>query len=215
MNQGERMMSYSRCLSIGKTTVPLFIFLLYIGSGCSHPITAEQIVGLRSGKNFDRAGSYNVGAGDVIFVKVFGEETLSGNYTISPTGILSVPLIAPLSVLGLAPHQLEDKLRSALTRVIKNPEVSVTVTEIRSLAVFFGGEVAKVGSLNLSNKTTVLQGIILAGGLTRFASERIVIIRRVDDMKTRRYETSWGALLDGTNNLDNTTLESGDIVIAE
>ena len=183
--------------------------------GCSHTINAENLATLRSGKNFNRAGTYNIGPGDVIFLKVFGEETLSGNYTISPTGVLSVPLIAPMNVMGLAPHQLEEKLKSALTRVIKSPEVSVTVTDIRSLTVFFGGEVTKVGSLNLSNKTTVLQGILLAGGLTRFANERIVIIRRVDELKTRRYETTWGAILEGADNLDNITLESGDIVIAE
>ena len=34
-------------------------------------------------------------------------------------------------------------------------------------------------------------------------------------MKTRRYQTTWDALLEGTDNLDNITLESGDIVIAE
>jgi polysaccharide export outer membrane protein len=178
-------------------------------------MTAEPFSSVRSGKNFNRAGTYNIGPNDVLFLKVFGEETVSGNYTVSPTGVLSVPLIAPMSVMGLAAHQLEEKLKSALTRVIKNPEVTVIVTDIRSMPVFFGGEVARVGSMNLSNKTTILQGILLAGGLTRFASERIIIIRRVEDLKTRRYETTWDKILDGSDNLDFTTLESGDIIIAE
>src|SRR2546425_12386694 len=53
---------------------------------------------------------------------------------------------------------------TTLFRSVRNPNVSVVVREIRSLRVFFVGQVARPGVYPIKPGTPVLQALTLAGG---------------------------------------------------
>ncbi len=184
-------------------------------NSCWHRIPAIDLSLLKSGQTFDRQGSFRIGPGDELNVLVYGEDKLSGTFRVSPTGFLSIPLLPTLQVKGLTPSQLGYKLKNALRKLIKAPKVSVSLTGVRSFQVYFAGEVQRIGSINLTSETNFLQAITLAGGLTEFASGRIVLIRKIGTNKTQRYATTYKEVLSGKNFLDQVTLESGDIIIAE
>ena len=61
----------------------------------------------------------------------------------------------------------------------------------------------------------MLQGVVLAEGLTPYATGRIVLIRRIEVNKVQRYATTYEELLEGADGLDSFLLESGDIIHAE
>ena len=184
-------------------------------ASCSHYIDAEPLSSIKSGKTFDRQGSYRIGPGDEVNVLVYGEEKISGTYKVSTTGFLAIPLLPPMQVSGLTSQQLNRKIATALRSLIKSPRVTTSLTGIKNFQVFFTGEVNRIGAINLTNETSFLQALTLAGGLTEFASGRIVLVRKLSSNQIKRYSTDYDDILSGSAQLDRITLEAGDVVIAE
>ena len=192
------------------------IFLLaFISQSCSFRIPAEDISQLQSGKTFNRQGGFIIGPGDEVDIVVYGEEKLSGRFTVSPAGILTFPLIAPVNTLGMTIAQLSKRLESALEGMVKNPRVTASLLGIRSFTVFFAGEVGRVGAVPLTSETSFLQALTLAGGPSIFASGRIVLIRQVGNNKVRRFSLRYEDILTGEKFIDNISLESGDVIFLE
>src|SRR5262245_60791578 len=75
--------------------------------------------------------------------------------------------------------QLRDTLAAALAKYIASPMVSVIVREVHSFKVSVIGEVKTPGRYELRSRTTVLDVLAMAGGLSQYASRaRITILRR-------------------------------------
>lgn len=194
----------------------LFYACLLLGllSGCVPSITAENLSEAITGNTFTRQGEYRIGGTDELSIKVFGDDTITGTYVVSPTGVLTFPLIGFIEAAGLTTMQLTNNLEKALKPYVKNPKVTIALNSRKSYQVYFSGEVNKPGAVNLENHTTLLQGLAVAGGLTKYAAGRIIIIRTTPQ-ETRRYATSYYSLLSGDHNVDRFTLERGDVVYAE
>ncbi|RZA12295.1 MAG: hypothetical protein EOP10_31615, partial [Proteobacteria bacterium] len=96
----------------------LIIAVTFINA-CATRIPAEPISQLQASKTFTRQGTFMIGPGDQLDIFVFGEERLSGRFTISPTGILAFPLINSLNVTGMSSTQLTKRLEGALEAYIK------------------------------------------------------------------------------------------------
>ncbi len=195
-------------------TLAFFASLLALPA-CVGQIPAEPISQLQASKTFTRQGTFMIGPGDQLDIFVFGEERLSGRFTISPTGILAFPLIPSFNVSGMSSVQLTKRLELSLESYIKAPRVAVSLPAVKSFQVFFNGELKKPGALNLTSETNLLQALSLAGGLTDFASGRLVIVRQVGSSKVKRYAVNYEDILSGNQFVDAITLESGDVIIAE
>ncbi len=189
--------------------------LLPLLASCAFHIPAEDISQLQAGKTFTRQGGFMIGPGDEIDIVVYGEDKLSGRFTVSPAGILTFPLIAPINVVGMTASQLTKRLESALDAMIKNPRVTASLLGVRSFSVYFAGEIGRIGVIPLSSETTFLQAMTLAGGPTPFATGRIVLIRQVGNNKVRRFSLRYEDILTGEKYIDNITLESGDVIYFE
>lgn len=184
-------------------------------SSCSHYIDAEPFSQIKSGQTFDRQGAYRLNPGDVVNVLVYGDDKLTGEYTVSSAGFLAIPLIPPVQAAGLTATQLGKKIRNALRVLIKKPRVTASITGAKNFRVFFAGEVNSVGVISLTNETSLLQALTMAGGLNDYASGRIVLVRKIAGQKIRRYSTDYEDILSGRGQLDRLNLEAGDVLIAE
>jgi polysaccharide export outer membrane protein len=193
----------------------LFAILMSLGSACSSRIPADPVSELQASKTFTRQGTFMIGPGDQLDIFVFGEEKLSGRFTVSPTGILAFPLINTLNVSGMSSQVLTKRLEAALDTYIKSPRVAVSLPSVKSFQVFFNGEVKRIGALNLSSETNILQALTLAGGLTDFASGRIILVRQIGNSKVKRYAMQYEDILAGDKFVDGITVETGDVIIAE
>lgn len=196
-----------------RTLICLLSFSL---TSCFFRIPAEDISQLQAGKTFDRQGAYLIGPNDELDIAVFGEEGLTGRYTVSPAGMLNFRLVTPFNVTGMSPAQVTKRLESALAGIVKRPRVTVALNATRSFNVYFSGQVGRVGSVSLTTETTFLQALTLAGGVTPFATGRIILIRQVGDTKkVRRFSFRYEDVLTGEKFLDTVTLESGDVLYVE
>lgn len=110
-------------------------------------------------------GGYALGAGDRLRLTVFGEPDMSGEFTVRPTGTISLPLLGEVHAAGLTPQALEAKVTASLdASYLVNPRINVEVVAYRNFYVL--GEVKKPGGYPFEAGMTVLGAVALAGGPT-------------------------------------------------
>jgi len=94
------------------------------------------------------------------------------NVTVRPDGKISLPLIKEIHAADLTPMELSDVITQSLKEYMKDPHVTVIVTQTNSPKIYLVGNVLRPGSYPLRHDMTVLQALSLAGGFTTFASPR-------------------------------------------
>ena len=121
-----------------------------------------------------------LGAGDQIFITVFGQPDMSADVTVNDNLQVTLPLVGNLKVGGLTPTVLERLIAKRLKEgeYLLNPEVSVQVRQVRSQMMSVLGEVQRPGRFVIAGKMSVLDALAMAGGLTQRADQTIVLIRR-------------------------------------
>lgn len=119
---------------------------------------------------------YRLGSGDKIRLIIFGEPDLSGEFTISGDGVVSLPLIRDVRAAGLTASQLQANVENAFKEgYLKDPRVSIEVLTFRPFYIL--GEVVKPGEYPYSNGITVVNAVALASGYTYRANQKKVFIR--------------------------------------
>ncbi|HWZ45570.1 MAG TPA: polysaccharide biosynthesis/export family protein [Candidatus Saccharimonadales bacterium] len=157
------------------------------------------------------AGGYTVGEGDLLRVNVWKETEISQNVTVRPDGNISMPLIDEFRVAGLTPRQIQELITEKLKAVLTNPQVTVTVTEVRSKVVYITGQIGKPGAYPVVAPTNVLQLIARAGGLNLFANRKDIYILRVLDRSRLRF--NYKEVVKGKHSEQNVVLQPGDTVV--
>lgn len=122
--------------------------------------------------------AYTIGAEDVLEITVWRNQDLSKVVQVRPDGKFSLPVIRDVVAVGKTPSQLADEITRKLKEYVQNPVVAISVREVNSYAIFVLGEVARPGKYPLKSKTTLLQGITIAGGFTPVAARNQVVIFR-------------------------------------
>jgi polysaccharide biosynthesis/export protein len=155
---------------------------------------------------------FTIGVADVLRVNVWKNPDLSQTVTVDPDGFVSLPLLGNVKVGGLSTDQLSKQLTARYASYVVTPQVTVSVMEIRSRAVFVMGQVGKAGSYPLLAPTTVLQLIAQAGGLTPFAKRKNIYVLRASVGKSEKIPFNYVKVLHGDSHA-NIVLEPGDTVI--
>jgi polysaccharide biosynthesis/export protein VpsN len=125
--------------------------------------------------------SYKLGAGDVISIRVLGEDDLKRERVrLSDAGTISFPVLGEVRVKGMTIGALEQHITQGLKgRYLLNPQVTVAIDEYRNF--FLNGMVEKPGSYPFSPGLTVLKAVTLAGGFRERAARGKINIIRADD----------------------------------
>ena len=127
---------------------------------------------------------YRLGSGDHVKVTVFGQDDLTGDYSVDGTGKLSFPLIGQITAQGMTAHDLENAIAGRLRPdYIRNPHVSVQIMAYRPFYIV--GEVKTPGSYAFVSGMTVLNAVALAGGFTYRADDDDVYVRRAGSAEER------------------------------
>jgi len=157
---------------------------------------------------------YKVGAGDILKINVWKHDELSQQVGVRPDGFISLPLIGDVAASGRTVNEVTTDVSVKLKAFFQDqPPVTVQVAEVHSYRIYVVGEVQKGGEFTPSAEVSVLQGLALAGGFTRFANaDRVVIVRR-DARGERRIPFDYSAVVERNELQQNLALQSGDTVI--
>ena len=148
-----------------------------------------------------KVDAYHLGPGDVVRVSTFGEQALTGEFRVSDSGSIAVPLLGPVRAQGLTLAALSDEIGRALVarNLFRDPNVSTEVVSYRS--VYILGEVARPGKYPYEPGMTVLTAVAVAGGFTYRAIEDSASVIRIA-----------GSVATETRAQRQTLIQPGDVV---
>ncbi len=165
-------------------------------------------------------GAYVIAEGDLVAVRVFGQEGMSGSVRVRSDGKISLPFVNEQQAAQLTPAALADQLQVALKPYVVNPLVVVSLEEQRLNQVSVLGAVLLPGLYPLKQGTGLLQAVALAGGLTPFAARDRIFVLRVEPAtrgprRAGRIAFTWDAVTSGRGPAAAFELRDGDVLVIE
>ncbi len=108
---------------------------------------------------------YVLHPGDQLSVTVFGEQSLSQVTTVLPDGSITYPLVGRLNVGNETIDEATQSLTHALKQYIRDPVVSIAITQLGAYDVLVLGDVKTPGKYSLPSSARLADAIGAAGGL--------------------------------------------------
>jgi polysaccharide biosynthesis/export protein len=155
-----------------------------------------------------------VSVGDVISVRVFGQEPMSVRVTVRGDGVISMPLIGPVRAVGRHPEELSRDIEKQLEPYVTSPHV-LTVIEESHIRVIMAGEITRPGTLVLDGPVDLLTAIANAGGITQYASESGIFVLRSTPAGVNRIRFHWDEVSRGVGRTARFRLRDNDQVVVE
>lgn len=153
---------------------------------------------------------YRLGAGDMVFVDVWGASQERFESEVSPDGTIYIESFGPISVDGMTVSQANRHVKSLLGGRYAGSSIRLTVGQTKTITVDVMGEVEAPGSYTLSAFSTVFQALYMAGGTNEIGTLRnIKIFRHGKEISTCDV---YDYILNG-NMKGNVRLASGDVIV--
>ncbi|MGD8430074.1 MAG: SLBB domain-containing protein [Ectothiorhodospiraceae bacterium] len=158
------------------------------------------------------AQGYRIGAGDKLSVEVAGSPEFGADTQVREDGTVGLPYLGAVKIAGMTAAQAEKHLERALVRekLLKHPQVTVTITDYVSRQVTVMGKVNKPGNYGLSGPTTVLDLLARCGGTVKEAADHVILVRTVDGQR-KRYRMGLESLASGK--AAGTKVKAGDVIV--
>ena len=158
---------------------------------------------------------YLIGPGDTLQVFVWGNTELSVTTPVRPDGRITTPLVEDVVANGKTPSQLARDIERRLSRYIKKPVVTVTVTQfvgIPSGQIRVVGEVQTPQTIPYRKDLSLLDVIIKVGGLTEYAAGNdATIVRKVGETLVK-YKVRLKDLAEEGDIGVNVMMQPGDVL---
>jgi protein involved in polysaccharide export with SLBB domain len=133
-----------------------------------------------------RAGDYKLGIADRVKIKVQEWPYLDGEYAVTPDGVVALPLIGDINVVGRHLSDLAHEISDRLQRRSAGSERVLAAVEIAQYRPFaITGDVQRPGEYPYRPGMTVLQAISISGGYYR---PELGLLRLGRDVVTHRGE---------------------------
>ena len=159
--------------------------------------------------------NYRIGPLDTVQVIVWRNPDLSLSMPVRPDGKITTPLVDDLQALGKTPTELERDIEQALTKYIRDPVVTVVVSNFvgpASEQIRVTGEAAKPQILPYRRNMTLHDVMIAIGGITDFADGNAATIYSAGE-GGKLYGVRLRDLLKRGDISANVEMRPGDILI--
>jgi polysaccharide biosynthesis/export protein len=158
---------------------------------------------------------YRIGPGDTLNIVVWRNPELSAIVPVRPDGKIAAPLVEDLVAIGKDATSLARDIEKALAKVIRDPVVTVIVTNFvgpYSEQIRVVGEVTRPQVLPYKQKMTLLDVMIAVGGVTDFADGNAATILRTGD-GNKQYSVRVKDLVKRGDVSANVEMKPGDVLI--
>ncbi len=159
------------------------------------------------------ADEYRIGVGDSLRIYVWGNAEFSVTVPVRPDGKISVPLTGDIMVGGKTPEEVGTVITRRLRTFVRDPNVTVIVTDMASHAyrsrVRVTGAVSQPVSLQYRQGMPVLDLVLDAGGITDFANAGKSTLFRQDG---EHLEIDLNRILSRGDMSTNYALRPGDVI---
>jgi polysaccharide export outer membrane protein len=135
---------------------------------------------------------------------------------VRPDGKISVPLVGDVVAGGRTPDEVAKDLQTKLGAYVREPQVTVILTELRSheylSRVRVTGAVRQPVSIPYRQGMTVLDAVLAAGGLTEFAAPDHSSLHRKTGNGAQAYGVQLGNILENGDLSTNYKVAPGDVI---
>lgn len=154
---------------------------------------------------------YRIGVGDSLSIMVWNEPGLDQKLVVVlPDGTISFPLVGRIHAAGYTTDSLSRVIANNLKSIFKKkPAVTVTVEAIGNNIFYIMGSVGHPGIIPFNHNISLLQAIIMAGGVTPSGKEDSILVLRKD----RTVKISLEDIEQGKHIENNIPIRAGDIII--
>lgn len=138
----------------------------------------QEFLSFEPNMNMATPANYRLGAGDVVFIDIWGASQLTYNETISPDGTVTLEGVGPIHLAGLSVSEATNRLRSRLGQYYSDCQVSLSIGETRSIIVQVLGEVNLPGTYTISGLASAFNALYAAGGISDVGTLRSIKVYR-------------------------------------
>lgn len=159
---------------------------------------------------------YRIGVDDILQISVWHNPDLDAKVPVRPDGMISVPLVGDVEAGGKTPEEVSAALAEKLKAYVRDPQVAVILTELRSheylSRVRVTGAVHQPISVPYRQGMTVLDAVLAAGGTTDFAASDRTTLYRKDGDATKAYAVRLDQILKKGDLTTNYPAQPGDVI---
>ena len=128
--------------------------------------------------NIATPDNYVLGAGDAVFIDIYGASQKTVEATVSPDGFVVVEGYGPIQVAGLTVTQANSRIRSQLGARYSSSKIRLSVGQTRTITVNVMGEVKTPGTYTLAAFASVFHALYMAGGPNDIGTLRNIKVYR-------------------------------------
>ncbi|MGA3087232.1 MAG: SLBB domain-containing protein [Terriglobales bacterium] len=121
---------------------------------------------------------YIIGPGDELQIKIWGQVEADLRVIVDRSGQVYIPQVGQVSVAGIHYGDLEQHLKSAVSKIFRNFSLTVNVGRLRSIQVVVVGNARYPGTYTISSLSTLVNAIFASGGPAPQGSLRHIQVRR-------------------------------------
>jgi len=156
---------------------------------------------------------YTIGEGDELDISVWQHDELDKEVVVRPDGYISFPLVGDVKAKDLTPVQLSIIIKEYLSRMIRDPQVTVIVSNFGSKNIFVLGEVTKPGTYSYRGGMSILDAVGAASGWKDSAVlNSVVVVRKAFTEAPEAHRLNVYALIKKGDFSQNLALRPGDII---
>jgi protein involved in polysaccharide export with SLBB domain len=164
----------------------------------SAPSRLEQIMSARAGTRLEQFGydqlgigravtvpqtgalqdDYVLGAGDELIVSLRGQENSEFRVQVNRGGQIVLPRLNPIAAMGRTLADFRQDLEAAVHRAYVATNAFVSISRVRQISVLVTGEVTTPGSRLVTGLSSVVDALLLSGGIKKTGSLRDIRIQR-------------------------------------
>jgi len=159
--------------------------------------------------NIPVTNDYLIGPGDEIMVRAWGQLDLDFSVVVDRTGAINIPKVGAINVAGIKYQDLQSYLKTAVGRVFRNFDLTVSLGQLRAIQVFVVGQARRPGSYTVGSMSTLVNAVFAAGGPSAKGSMRGIQLKRGNKVVTEL--DLYDLLISGDKSKD-VSLLPGDVI---
>ncbi|MEQ1600132.1 MAG: sugar ABC transporter substrate-binding protein [Methylophilaceae bacterium] len=187
-----------------------FVFSIFTLGGCAeYPLLSDGVGQVPP-------HDYIIGPGDNVQITVWRNPEISSSVPVRPDGKITAPLVEDMPASGKTSTQLAREMEKVLAKYVQEPIVTVTVTGFigpYSEQIRVIGQAARPQALPYRENMTILDVMIIVGGITDFAAGNSASVLRVVDGKPQQFGVRLKDLIKKGDVSANAAMRPGDVLI--
>jgi polysaccharide export outer membrane protein len=161
-----------------------------------------------------REDRYTLNPGDVIDIQYRYTPEFNQTVTVQPDGYISLEIGGDLKVAGRDLTQVRTLILTKARERLASPELNVILKEFQKPYVVVAGEVVQPGKIEVREKLTALQAVLLAGGFKDSAkSSQVLIFRKLNADMAEVKSLNFKSMNRSTDLENDLTLQAGDMIL--